>query len=180
MPSRITVDENGFIVSVQSIPAVKSTDLPSSKKRRQKKRGRSSSPTTTQSVSSGYLRFDGRSWTRCPVCKARLLEKNLVKHQRKVHRIEEPSRHGDAQARGKENVVGSVKKSKGRKTTLPSSAGGRRTGTTHKPMDLHEQGVRQSFEDQHFSGRGLGHFRREEGRFGSLPLYDDYGEESDP
>jgi len=178
VPSRITVDENGFVVSVQSIPGVKSVDPPSSKKPRQKNKKRSSASATTRSVSSGYLRFDGKSWTKCPVCEAKLLEKNLGKHQRKIHGIEVSSRSAPGQASERKKVLGNVKKAKRRKTSLPSSAGGRRTGTG-RPTDLHEQRLHQSYEDQHFGGKGLGHFRREEGRFGSLPLYDDYGEESD-
>jgi hypothetical protein len=103
----------------------------------------------------------------------------LGKHQRRVHGIEGSSRSAEAQARGRKSVIGNIKKAKGRKTTLPPSAGSRRTETTHKPTDLHEQSLRQSFEDHHFGGKGLGHFRREEGRFGTMPLYNDYGEESD-
>lgn len=45
---------------------------------------------------------------------------------------------------------------------------------------LEEEALRQSFDEPIYGGKYLGHMRREwDGKFGSLPLYDDYEDEAD-
>ncbi len=56
------------------------------------------------------------------------------------------------------------------------------TGNSGIAPELREEVLRQSRgEEGSYGGKYLGHMRREsDGSFGSLPLYDDYGEESGP
>jgi len=55
-------------------------------------------------------------------------------------------------------------------------------GPSRAKSEQHEEVLRQSRgEEGSYGGKYLGQMRRErDGRFGSLPLYDDYGEESGP
>jgi hypothetical protein len=175
MPKRVIVDENGFVVSVESFAGLK-TMPPSSNTTKRKKRKKRSAPTTRvvkRSVQPTRSRSDKQSWTTCPKCRASLLQKNFGKHYRKVHPgnvVPSSSANGVVKGRAK------PKNRKKTRTLTPSSGGKRdRTG---KGLGLTGQALYQSFGDSSFGGKGLGHMRREQGRFGSFPLHDDYGEES--
>ncbi len=265
MPARITIDENGYVVSVQSLPALKSrsepsgkksasktTAVPSAKNLNKKKAIKASKPVKR---SPQITRLQPSSeWILCPVCGVRLLVKNLRKHQRKTHAMyaapsspvtkatastpasrknkksevlplnsgkdwkrkmrllqdkvrrldqeikalksagnsegmariralkaekEEALKWSEFCAKRARESAPTKKKSKGKKTKklLSPSTGGKRD-RTGKGLGVSGQALHQSFEDSSYAGRGLGHMSREQGRFGSLPLYDDYGEES--
>jgi hypothetical protein len=175
MPKRVIVDENGIVVSVESFAGLKTIPA-SSKTIKRKKRKKRSAPTSRvvkRSVQPTRSRSNKQSWTTCPKCRASLLQKNFQKHYRKVHPANlVPSSSAN-------EVVTGRAKPKNRKMTrtLTPSSGGKRD-RTGKSLGLTGQALYQSFEDSSFGGKGLGHMRREQGRFGSLPLYDDYGEES--
>ena len=264
LPARITIDEHGYVVSVESLPALKSRLEPSGKTPRskagrvssaKKPKGRkaTTAPKPLKRSPHGTRLQAGSEWILCPVCGVRLLEKNLRKHQRKTHAIyaaspspvtratastpaprknknpevlpsnsqkdwkrkvallKDKARRLDREIetikstgssegtarikalraeraealkwsefcakRARESTP--TKKAKGKKTKklLSPSTGGKRD-RTGKRLGVSGQALHQSFEDSSYAGRGLGHMRREQGRFGSLPLYDDYGEES--
>ena len=267
MPARITVDENGYVVSIESLPALKTRPMPPTKKPatkaapppkkpKGKKAPRVSASVQRSPRTTPPLR-DARPWTRCPVCGAEVLEKNLPKHRRKSHGVgaepssdtrnalantpkpkrkkpkekkpenaplttgeewkrkikllrEKTKRLDEEIKRLKRDSSGGVtaktrgleaekaetakwlrffakrlqesapaKGSKGKKTKklLSPSAGGKRDRTV-RGLGVGGQAFHQSFADSSYAGRGLGHMSREHGRFGSLPLYDDYSEES--
>lgn len=53
------------------------------------------------------------------------------------------------------------------------------TDSATRKVDIEEEALRQSFDEPIDGGKYLGHMRREwDGKFGSLPLYDDYEDES--
>jgi hypothetical protein len=56
-----------------------------------------------------------------------------------------------------------------------------KAGLGWKEDQIHAlEALRQSFDETRDGSKGLGHMRREwNGQFGSFPLYDDYGDESD-
>jgi len=272
LPARITVDENGYVVAVKSLPALKSRLEPSGTKRASKaktvasakkskrKHGIKASKSGKSLPRTTHLEAGSKSWILCPTCGVSLLEKNLRKHQRKTHAIyaassssvpkakvgtptpkknkkpenapsdtptawrrkirllKEKARRLDQEiknlqeVRSSENAArarvlrnerdetlewvrfcvkrlqGSApiresknktrKKTKKKSTRLLSPSAGGKRDKTGKGIGLSGQALHQSFEDPSYAGRGLGHMRREQGRFGSLPLYDDYGEES--
>ena len=54
------------------------------------------------------------------------------------------------------------------------------TSPTTGKTGIEEEALRQSLDEQIYGGKYLGHMRREwDGKFGSLPLYDDYEDEAD-
>jgi hypothetical protein len=172
MPMRFKVDENGFVVSVETFPSLKTMPA-SSKSVKKRKKSALTSRVVKRSVQPTRSRSDKQSWTTCPKCGASLLQKNFRKRYRKVHPgnlVPSLSANGVVTGRTK------PKNKKNTRTLTPSTGGKRdRTG---KGLGLTGQALYQSFEDSSFGGKGMGHMRREQGRFGSLPLYDDYGEES--
>ena len=84
MPKRVTVDENGFVVSVESFTGLKTMPA-SSKTIKGKKRSAPTTRVVKRSVQPTRSRSDKQSWTTCPKCRASLLQKNFQKHYRKVH-----------------------------------------------------------------------------------------------
>lgn len=99
-------------------------------------------------------------FVQCPECKVTLKSTARLKtHLRRVH--------GKAQAEisARSSSFASI-------GTEPSHAGDVTGFSTHRASS-----TRQSQEAIDGS-RGIGHFARESGRFGSYPTHDDYGDES--
>jgi hypothetical protein len=112
--------------------------------------------------SSGELKQSGRSFNKCPICNAQVLEKNLNKHMRKVH----------------PNEVENVASSDELKLILGRSGKTKRKSV--KTVELPRDEQDRPDHEGRFAGKYLGYMSREHGRFGSIPLYDDYSEESGP
>lgn len=115
---------------------------------------------------SPALKAVGKPLVRCPDCGANVREHNLQKHLRKVH---------SAAACG-------PKPKTAKKPARPAGNArrGARSGVFPDP-DERGRAIRGLSEETSFGDKYLGQVRREaDGRFGSLPLYDDYGEESGP
>lgn len=99
-------------------------------------------------------------WTRCHICNVRL--KNLKRHLRRVH--------------GTSGQIDS--RSSGNKAGASTSRRKSRTLDTEKKIQL--EALRQSHDEPRDGSKNWGFIRRENGRFGSHPIFDDYGEESEP
>jgi len=110
------------------------------------------------------------SWVVCSDCGSEVKERNLEKHVRKVH-----------SARNKRKPMNFSKPSQARDKGKSSGQHGRSTFDTKASEQPGRQYLREQFEETRYGDKYLGQVRRElNGRFGSLPLYDDYGEESGP
>lgn len=98
---------------------------------------------------------EGRPMTKCPVCRVSVRVDRVERHLKKVH----PGGPGSAANRAPE----------------PESA------STEEELESPEEAVYQSDYESRFGDKYLGQMRRDyDGTFGSLPLYDDYGDESGP
>ena len=96
----------------------------------------------------------GRPMTVCSVCKASVSVAKLQRHMRRVH----PGR-------------GSVAS----QNTQPDAR------SADRSIEFPEEELSQSHREQIYGDKYLGQTRRDyNGTFGSLPLYDDYGDESGP
>lgn len=105
----------------------------------------------------------------CPDCRVDVKERNWKKHLRKVHSV----RHDRSN-----NGAAGISRTQSRRRNS-SRANSTVFDTAAKQRGY--QQFRELFEETRFGGKYLGQMRREpNGRFGSLPLYDDYGEESGP
>ena len=100
-------------------------------------------------------------YVRCSECKQPIHQDRLQAHQRKVH--------GIWLKRGERNHFRKVN----RRTRSQSA----RASASDK---LSRQQLEQGSDEPFDGGKHWGHIERENGRFGSSPLYDDYGEESSP
>ncbi len=99
------------------------------------------------------------SGIRCPECNAELKsDVRLKKHLRNVH----PSFATDSVVQAPLSVA----------TGISTSHAGGATGNVSKGR------AQNSNQDAADGSKGLGHFARESGRFGSYPAHDDYGDES--
>jgi hypothetical protein len=97
----------------------------------------------------------GRPMTVCPVCKAPVSVAKLQKHMRKVH----PSWRGSVANRNTQSDARSADRS----------------------MEFPEEELHQSDHEPIYGDKYVGQTRRDyDGTFGSLPLYDDYSDESGP
>ncbi len=182
LPARFTIDENGCVLNVEYLPALESVPLPAIGKKSGNKEQpkRKTSPPSRKVAKRPQQPLGARSvrgpWTKCRICGSKLLERNFDKHRKKLHASDvEP-----LPSTSKTTKTASKKAKNNRsKTTkpLPVSRGGRKD-RTGRDINLQGQALRQSFEDSSYGDKGLGHMRREQGKFGSLPLYDDYSEES--
>jgi endogenous inhibitor of DNA gyrase (YacG/DUF329 family) len=110
-------------------------------------------------------RSQSRTMTNCPECGVQVREKNLARHLGKVHQKQKPQ--------------------KNRRRDFEQKAP--RDGTSHErgrsisTKDAAKlEALRQSLDERRDGGKYLGYMSRESGKFGSLPLYDDYGDESEP
>lgn len=107
----------------------------------------------------------GEKMTQCPYCSCRVRVDRLEKHIQKrcpVRRKESPQT---------DKRVSSNKRQNMHQVSVSNM---------HNGSNIEEEALRQSFDESIYGGKYLGHLRREfDGKFGSLPLYDDYGDESD-
>ena len=103
-----------------------------------------------------------RQLTSCPVCHVSLKPGRLKTHLSKVHQ----------QVLPQDQIAVSGRKSQ------QSHAGDRTRDASRTVASSTEERV--TGIDPRDGGKYLGHMAREAGRFGSLPLFDNYGDESDP
>ena len=107
MPRRVTVDENGFVILVESIPERqpppkskgKQTPVDRTKKLEwsEDKAGKSSRKPFTRKPLKTRPSFGSRDpWVSCPLCGSEVKERNLKKHLRKIH----PAQHGSLPTNG--------------------------------------------------------------------------------
>jgi hypothetical protein len=98
--------------------------------------------------------IEARAITNCPICRVAVRTDKLAKHMRKVHRRSAQSLH----------TSGPISKS--------------------SPIVTPEQSLealRQSDHESRYADKYVGQMRRDyDGTFGSIPLYDDYGDEAGP
>lgn len=101
------------------------------------------------------------SITECKVCGCHLNAKNLRRHLAKVHKIQTdvPPFRSANPVKHRLPVKGAVVKAKIHERTRPE-----------KDTVLDDHNERDA-------SKYIGHFAREHGRFGSMPMYDDYGDE---
>jgi hypothetical protein len=88
--------------------------------------------------------------TTCPDCNVKVRKDRLRRHYNKVHRGDKASRQADENQSGK------------------------RTSSHIR------EAFNQSFDEPRDGSKHWGTMRREHGRFGSHPIFDDYGDESNP
>lgn len=111
----------------------------------------------------------GRNMVRCSMCTSMVRRDRLEKHEKKVH--------GAAGKRAPTAPVSS--KTVRRAAPSPSRLGGDigRSGGSAK-SEVAGETLREMMEETRFGDKGLGQTVRDNGRFGSIPLYDDYSEEA--
>jgi hypothetical protein len=117
----------------------------------------------------------------CGVCHANVLEKNLAKHRRKMH--------GSQSVPPKQKTLApsstSVRADHPRGPRTPCPGVGRTTNTSRKYVGAPNSGADRGdidhlrFERRVDGSRGL-HEARDHGQFGSHPVHDDHGDESEP
>ena len=109
------------------------------------------------------IRLPGTSahHVRCSECKQSVHQDRLQAHMRKVHGI----------------WVKRNEKNRYRTVTGRTRSHSSRTSSQDR---LSRQQLEQSSDEPFDGGKYLGHIKRENGPFGTLPLYDDYGDESSP
>ncbi len=110
--------------------------------------------------------FREEPWVACSSCGTFLPKREWRLHLREAH-----GANATYPAREEKGSPGVRNKPKSRK------GGGRSVGASGTESRMLNRAL---YEDDMYSGRGLGQMSRENGRFGSLPLYDDYGEDSIP
>jgi hypothetical protein len=108
---------------------------------------------------------------RCPYCTAHVKTTRLRKHLAKVH----PSKHLlNTGARDLPTAATSQRRTERPEHTAKASLSWREDQVQAL------EALRQSFDEPRDGSKGLGHMRREgDGKFGSFPLHDDYGDEAD-
>ncbi len=109
-----------------------------------------------------------RRMARCEICGAMVREDRIKSHRYRVHNDGVPASIGrPAPTRQSKN------RNRSRAPVLQIDA---------QSVDLakeHENSVQPTYEPR-FGDKYLGYLAREEGRYGSISLYDDYGDESSP
>jgi transcription elongation factor Elf1 len=233
MASKITVDDNGFIVSVE--PASKEALGPTVRKRSRTRTNSEKTPTTrnlkqrqrnlkTRSVSS-----KDKSMVTCTFCNSQVRADRLSKHISNIHPDKklppDTKRHTTASDKTRPrklsprdmsptqklsnkpfvrcsiceqnirsdkwekhlkkvhaaSVTNKVSKSssKSRNTAPKSPRTSRKSGGGGIDPDVRRRALKELHEETSYGDKYLGQVRREaDGRFGSIPLYDDYSEES--
>lgn len=98
---------------------------------------------------------------RCPTCKILMAFRKLRNHTIVAHGHGAVPNSDLARANSKGPTASHAGDATSKRQSLERTAG-RSNSAGADPMD---------------GGRGMGHFAREGGRFGSMPTYDDYGEQ---
>lgn len=104
-----------------------------------------------------------RPTVNCPQCGVEVRESRLQKHIRKAHK---PATNAASRSLPAGKFAPTAKKTVATKNT-----------PLQRSRDSTE-GFKSEYEPS-FGGKNLGYLARENGKFGSLPLYDDYSDESD-
>lgn len=178
-----TIDENGLIVYVTETPTAKRGALvnkpkrakPKQSKRKSNKRKSTGHHVGLQSVMTRDPNLtttgkSGREMVKCPVCHSQVRSDHLGRHLQRSHLAKQVSdNHYD--------LVYPIE-------------GTRRSSAQEQPPDTppstemgerKRESFRQSFDEPRYGDKYLGQVRHEsDGKFGSIPLYDDYSEESGP
>ena len=199
MPKRVTVDENGCVVFVEDLPGLKhkveppkgrpATKSSSKKPKSNEQKPKSNKSTGGKKLASakrssqplptpqpmGWFRYE--PWVACSACGSFHPERLWRKHLKDAHEVTPRSSAGSTRKGCKRKGKGSKAKSS---RSISSQSVSRKMSRQKKTITPNEQALVQSYEDTRDGGKGLGHARRDNGKFGSLPLYDDYGEESGP
>lgn len=109
-----------------------------------------------------------KSLVRCSICQQNIRSDKWEKHLKKVH-AERTTKVSNSSSKTRN----ATRQSKARK------GGSRRGGSTSFDPDARREALRGLHEETIYGDKYLGQFRRDaDGRFGSIPLYDDYSEES--
>lgn len=129
-----------------------------------------SEPTTTSK----------RTLVQCPYCQSDVREDRLEKHKRKVHGAMVPgvpavAREGMDPARLSKRTRPKASRQSGHQ-----QPGGSVSSQICSSERLELEKLKQSQDEPRDGSKYWGHVRREHGRFGSHPLMDDYGDESEP
>lgn len=115
---------------------------------------------------SPMQKLGDKSFVCCSICEQNIRSDNWEKHLKKVHANSATSRASHTPPKSK-NIT---------QKTLPRS---RKGGGASFDPDIRRKALQELHEETAFGDKYLGQFRREaDGRFGSLPLYDDYSEDS--
>lgn len=130
--------------------------------RRSKRRAKS-----TQRVPKSIPASTNQALTVCPICHVSVSEKRLQKHLKKVHSV------STVPAPAKVTAKPVIKPAKQR-------AQQQKPGQSVSKERPQPPQLEQASHEKRFGDKYVGLSRREgSGRFGSLPLYDDYGDEAD-
>lgn len=106
----------------------------------------------------------GKNLVFCQVCNVAIKPSRLAEHLLKVHRQGSISNHSSAK----------------RKRNSPDSGERNRPSQYSNTDPKKQDAFDQAFHEPRFGDKYVGLSRRESsGRFGSLPLYDDYGDDAD-
>ena len=126
--------------------------------------------TTANSAPLVSISAQGRKrvMTQCPYCSSPVRADRLKRHiQTKC-----PARK-NALPQADKHISSNAKPGKQQESVSSMDT------VTWEP-NIKEEALRQSFDEPIYGGKYLGHMRREfDGKFGSLPLYDDYDDEAD-
>ncbi|NIM95044.1 MAG: hypothetical protein GTO18_15200 [Anaerolineales bacterium] len=101
--------------------------------------------------------------TVCPECRCKVRYDRLEKHLRKVHKL-----------------VLDKESDKSLAITKSGEVSGKTGGHSKHSRNVAGEQVGQERDDPIYGGKYLGWYRREQGKFGSLPLYEDHDDESGP
>lgn len=219
MTRKITVDENGFVISIEVLSRQEALQPQPGADKKIKNR-----PTVSKEPES---QPHPRKLVLCSVCNVQVRKDRWDKHIAKVHsavprvgpRATKRPKKISTKTVGRGKTTESIKEEmrgidrslkklapgfhrlkieelQRRRNMLLKMLRGPQQASQRTPTRTRRKGVgnpgiysenqaealRQSrSEESNFGGKYLGHMRREsDGSFGSLPLYDDYGEESGP
>ena len=134
---------------------------------RRKRKG-ASKITSHQTAQGSVPPPSGRMLVNCPQCPSRVRADRLQKHLATKCTGHGPSDSGITNQRAEKTNLPRV---------VPVSKVIEKQAQDTSPLGVEE--LRQSFDETRYGDKYLGQMRREfEGKFGSLPLYDDYGDEA--
>jgi uncharacterized C2H2 Zn-finger protein len=133
-----------------------------------------------------------RDGLKCPKCSSFVGAKRLMKHLMKVHHLTETAARALVEKASEPPLA---ERAMTRKDRSGRDQGKPQGSTSLRPRKLAPRSVKradgsedariahealhQSFDEPRDSSKYWGHMRREGGKFGSHPIFDDYGEESE-
>lgn len=113
----------------------------------------------------------------CPVCSVPVRSDRLSKHLAKVHPQAQPSAPLNGRSTPPAQTP-SAKNSRARKGSSVSATSQAYLPSTRYGEEASLEALDQSYRDRRDGGKELSQSRRDHGQFGSLPVYDDYSEDS--